>query len=95
LDEQSDPNDLSGNYTSIDDGDFGVFTAAGTVWPNTPASRHGNGGSLSFADGRSEQWRWLAPTTARAKGLMVPGTSPVDRDIQRFKAACYAPGAYR
>src|ERR1041384_1776123 len=81
LDEQSDPNDLSGNSTSIDDGDFGVFTAAGTVWPNTPASRHGNGGTLSFADGRAEQWRWREPTTARAQGIMAPGISPVDRDI--------------
>ena len=95
LDEQSDPKDLSGYSSSLDDGDFGVFTAAGTVWPNTPASRHGNGGTLSFSDGRSEQWRWREPTTARAKGLMAQGTTPIDRDIQRFKAACYAPGAYR
>jgi len=74
VDEQSDPKDLTGNYTSIDDGDFGVFTAAGTIWPNTPATRHGNGGAVSFADGRSEQWRWREPTTARARAswLQVP-----------------------
>ena len=95
LDEQSDPMDLSGSYTSLDDGDFGVFTAAGNIWPNSPASRHGNGGAVSFADGRSEAWRWRESTTARAKGIYAAGTSPVDRDILRFKAACYAPGAYR
>ena len=95
VDEQSDPMDLTGSYTSLDDGDFGVFTAAGTIWPNSPASRHGNGGAVSFADGRSEAWHWREPTTARAKGIMAAGTSPVDRDILRFKAASYAPGAYR
>jgi prepilin-type N-terminal cleavage/methylation domain-containing protein/prepilin-type processing-associated H-X9-DG protein len=95
LDEQSDPNDTSGSLTSIDDGDFGVFTAAGTTWPNSPASRHGNAGAVSFADGHSEQWRWLEATTRKAKGIYAQGTSPVDRDIQRFKAACYAPGAYK
>jgi prepilin-type N-terminal cleavage/methylation domain-containing protein/prepilin-type processing-associated H-X9-DG protein len=95
LDEQSDPNDLFGGSTSIDDGDFGVFTVGGTYWPNTPASRHGNGGTVSFADGRSEHWRWKEPTTAKAKGLSARGTSPVDRDIRRFQAACYAQGAYR
>ncbi len=48
LDEQSDPNDLGGGSTSIDDGDFGVFTVGATFWPNCPASRHGNGGTVSF-----------------------------------------------
>ena len=94
-DEQSDPNDLLGGSTSIDDGDFGVFTIGGPYWPNSPASRHGNGGTVSFADGRSEQWHWKEPTTARAKGLSAPGTPPVDRDVRRFQAACYAEGAYR
>jgi prepilin-type N-terminal cleavage/methylation domain-containing protein/prepilin-type processing-associated H-X9-DG protein len=94
IDEQSDPNDLGGS-TSIDDGDFGVFTVGATIWPNSPATRHGNGGTISFADGRSEQWRWREGTTAKAKGLSAKGTSPVDRDIRRFQAACYAEGAYR
>ena len=103
VDEQSDPMDVTGDTTlsSIDDGDFGVdslggYVAAYNTWPNSPASRHGNGGALSFADGHSEAWRWLEPTTAKIKGCWPPpvGTSPVDRDIQRFKAACYAPGAY-
>jgi len=95
LDEQSDPNDLYGGSSSIDDGDFGVFTVGVTSWPNCPASRHGNGGTLSFSDGRSEQWRWREATTSKAKGLSAPGTSPLDRDIRRFQQACYAPGAYR
>jgi len=95
LDEQSDPKDLFGGSSSIDDGDFGVFTVGVITWPNCPATRHGNGGTLSFADGRSEQWRWREATTSKAKGLSAPGTRPLDRDIRRFQQACYAPGAYR
>jgi prepilin-type N-terminal cleavage/methylation domain-containing protein/prepilin-type processing-associated H-X9-DG protein len=103
VDEQSDPTVVNGDTTlcSIDDGDFGVDSAGGLfgghdIWPNSPASRHGNGGALSFADGHSQAWRWLEPTTAKVKGCWPPphGTSPEDRDILRFKAACYAPGAY-
>ncbi len=44
---------------SIDDGYFAVQATIpnGGFWQNTPASRHGNGGVLSFADGHAENWR--------------------------------------
>jgi prepilin-type N-terminal cleavage/methylation domain-containing protein/prepilin-type processing-associated H-X9-DG protein len=52
-------------YT-IDDGYFAVLVKQ-DVWQNFPAARHGNSGSFSFADGHSEVWRWLEPTTAALK----------------------------
>jgi prepilin-type N-terminal cleavage/methylation domain-containing protein/prepilin-type processing-associated H-X9-DG protein len=97
VDEQSDPNDLSGYDTlsSIDDGCFAVNSATGPVqWQNSPASRHGNGGTLSFADGHAEFWKWLAPRTHLLKGVNVQGTSPQDPDLARFRIASFPPGTY-
>ena len=56
------------------------------TWQNPPASRHGNGGVLSFADGHSELWRWFEPTTAKIKTWDFP-TKVNDRDLARFKEA--------
>jgi prepilin-type processing-associated H-X9-DG protein len=41
---------------SVDDGFFA--TQLGTVWMNSPTTRHQRGGVFSFADGHSERWRW-------------------------------------
>ena len=56
------------------------------TWQNPPASRHGNGGVLSFADGHSELWRWLEPTTASIKTWNFK-VKDNDRDLARFKEA--------
>ena len=48
-------------YT-IDDGYFGVKVNE-DVWANFPASRHGDSGSFSFADGHSEMKHWTVPST--------------------------------
>ena len=56
------------------------------TWQNPPASRHGNGGVLSFADGHSELWKWLEPTTAKIK-VRDYTTRAGDRDLARFKQA--------
>ena len=58
------------------------------VWIDFPAVRHETGCVLSFADGHSELWRWLEPTTlqyGRMKGWIqgVPGVPGKDRDLQR------------
>jgi prepilin-type N-terminal cleavage/methylation domain-containing protein/prepilin-type processing-associated H-X9-DG protein len=98
LDEQSDPMDLSGydTFSSIDDGYFAVNSTTGPViWQNCPSSRHGNGGTLSFADGHVEMWKWREGKTQRLRGVNAAGTSPLDRDLARFKEASYAPGTYR
>ncbi len=76
---------------SIDDGFFAVRALPNVwLWQNAPASRHGNGGLVSFADGHAEVWRWREPTTAKLSGLDRPAR-PGDRDLQRFKDATYLP----
>jgi prepilin-type N-terminal cleavage/methylation domain-containing protein/prepilin-type processing-associated H-X9-DG protein len=97
IDEQTDPNDIVGYDTksSIDDGYYAVNSTTGPVqWQNSPASRHGNGGTLSFADGHAEFWKWLAAKTHLLTGVNVQGTPPQDPDLARFKIASYAPGTY-
>ena len=82
VDEQAD---------SIDDGYFAVQAAPPRwVWQNSPASRHGNGGVLSFADGHSEQWRWFESHTQTFKGT-DKAVKAGDRDLHRFHQATYQP----
>jgi prepilin-type processing-associated H-X9-DG protein len=76
---------------SIDDGFFAVDAGPATAfWQNMPASRHGNGSTLSFADGHAESWRWYEGT---ARLVYVAGsTTPApgganDRDLIRYKNA--------
>jgi prepilin-type N-terminal cleavage/methylation domain-containing protein/prepilin-type processing-associated H-X9-DG protein len=94
VDEQADANLIQAD-SSIDDGYFAVEPIHPGRWSNTPASRHGNGSVFSFADGHAEFWNWVEPKTQFLKGpggTMVP---PVDRDLQRMKAANFAPGSYQ
>ena len=83
VDEQAD---------SIDDGFFAVRADIPNngYWQNTAASRHGNGGVVSFADGHAENWRWVEPTTANLKGLDKT-TKKGDRDLEKFRQATYKP----
>jgi prepilin-type N-terminal cleavage/methylation domain-containing protein/prepilin-type processing-associated H-X9-DG protein len=87
VDEQSDPVDAK---SSIDDGYFAVDLAQSATWRNPPASRHGNSGQLSFADGHAEIWRWVEPTTMLLKGPYPPAHKPKDRDLRRLKEATYS-----
>jgi prepilin-type N-terminal cleavage/methylation domain-containing protein/prepilin-type processing-associated H-X9-DG protein len=57
------------------------------IWQNLPASVHGNGGTVTFADGHAEYWKWLEPETAKRKTWDEPGKRPVDRDLIRFQKA--------
>jgi prepilin-type N-terminal cleavage/methylation domain-containing protein len=41
------------------------------IWFDLPANRHNQGCSLSFADGRSERWKWVAPKIFRELGQTV------------------------
>jgi prepilin-type N-terminal cleavage/methylation domain-containing protein/prepilin-type processing-associated H-X9-DG protein len=99
VDEQSDPNDLTGTLSSIDDGLFAQYSA-GTRrmrWGNIPASRHGNAGQISFADGHAERWKWLEPTSRGLKGRLLIAVQPPateDRDLARFLEAMYPAGKY-
>lgn len=46
------------NADSINDGFFRVNMQNTTAWQDIPASYHGGGGALSFADGHSETKQW-------------------------------------
>ena len=78
---------------SIDDGFFAVRDPAGANtghWQNAPASRHGNGGNLSFADGHVENWRWVEQTATAVTGLDTR-TFANDRDLEKFRRASHSP----
>jgi len=77
---------------SIDDGFFAVQAKVPNTgyWQNTPASRHGNGGNVSFADGHSQTWHWFEATTKKIHGVNAQ-TIKGDRDLERFRLATYQP----
>jgi len=82
------------NAESIDDGYYAVDSWQSTYWRNTLASRHGNGGVVSFADGHAELWRWIEAKTRLLKGLNA-NTTPGDRDLRRLKEATYPAGKFK
>jgi len=59
------------------------------TWLSFPATRHGNAGTVSFADGHAELWPWKEPTTLQplktpySFGLR-PAAPNTDRDLGRF-----------
>ena len=75
---------------TIEDGYFAVkgFQA---IWQNLPASTHGNGGTVSFADGHVEYWKWLEGETSKRKTWDEPAKRPFDRDLIRFQKATSDP----
>jgi len=38
------------------------------VWRNVPASRHGNNGQMSFADGHAGKMKWVSAKTQFLQG---------------------------
>ena len=71
---------------AVEDGYFAV-KGFQNIWQKLPASTHGNGGTLSFADGHAEFWKWIEPETAKRKTWDEPGKKPVDRDLIHFQKA--------
>jgi prepilin-type N-terminal cleavage/methylation domain-containing protein/prepilin-type processing-associated H-X9-DG protein len=82
---------------SIQQGLFAMNHPDYWVWPGTtlwtwisfPATRHGNAGTVSFADGHAEVWHWKEPTTLKPpKANPWPDWRPAvpntDRDLGRF-----------
>src|ERR1017187_5190316 len=90
VDEQTDPTSASKN--SLDDGYYAVdFSATGRAWRNCPASRHGNYGQFSFADGHAAIMKWLEPNTKNLQGLddIVHGQFK-DRDLHQVWLSTYS-----
>ena len=59
------------------------------TWVSFPATRHGNSGVLSFADGHVETWPWREANTAAISRLgnwtvLKPAVPNTDRDLARF-----------
>jgi prepilin-type N-terminal cleavage/methylation domain-containing protein/prepilin-type processing-associated H-X9-DG protein len=59
------------------------------TWNSFPATRHNNGGTVSFADGHAEAWHWREASTLRIAGLNTwivcqPAVPNTDRDLARF-----------
>jgi len=53
------------------------------MWFDLPASRHSQGGNLSFADGHAEHWKWKVPKIFRELGQTVlPEEYPDYRRVQ-------------
>jgi len=65
---------------SIDDGAFLIPVERREGWSSLPASHHGRGVVLSFADGHAEKHRWLDSRTLRPyqrerfSGVVTPGS---------------------
>jgi prepilin-type N-terminal cleavage/methylation domain-containing protein/prepilin-type processing-associated H-X9-DG protein len=97
FDEQSD---AVPSTSSIDDGFYAVESASPRLsgnWRNIPASRHGNGGQWSFADGHAQRIRWFETTTRTlirnpaSYGNSSPAahTKVFDRDLQQVYISTY------
>ena len=77
------------NDWTIDDGYFAIPVGTNpSIFQNSPSARHNQSGSLSFADGHAEIWRWLEPTTPTIKQLdYSPPKRGNDRDLKRLQDA--------
>ena len=94
IDEQSDPNS-SQALSSIDDGYYAVnFTDTGQTWRNVPASRHGNFGQFSYADGHSAIMKWRESKTHALQGLNASSGVFKDRDLHQVWSSTYAASGY-
>jgi prepilin-type N-terminal cleavage/methylation domain-containing protein/prepilin-type processing-associated H-X9-DG protein len=92
VDEQADPTDING---SIDDGYFAVeYLGTGPTWINVPASRHGNYGQFSFADGHAGRMKWTRQKTQYLKGLNAQSGVFGDRDLHQVWSATFAESGY-
>ena len=74
------------NRLTIEDGYFAV-KGFQNIWQNPPSSIHGNGGTLDFADGHAEYWKWRESETSKRNTWDTPGKKPIDRDLIRFQQA--------
>jgi prepilin-type N-terminal cleavage/methylation domain-containing protein/prepilin-type processing-associated H-X9-DG protein len=72
------------NEDSIDNGGIGFYPAGMWAWWNWPTSRHNNGGTVTFADGHAEYWRWKDRWVLKFTGYGA-STPTTDRDLVRVQ----------
>ena len=100
IDEQSSSS-TSSTQTSIDDGFFAIDSGgAGSstvysspIWRNVPASRHGNFGQLSFADGHAGKLNWSVASTRNLKGILANSGVINNPDRKQLWLTTYASGS--
>jgi len=94
VDESDDPNVI---HCSIDDGFF-LEAAEGvgglSLWGNWVASRHGNGGNFSYADGHAAFHKWVEGKTKNLSSTLLgigggTGTTPKDLDLLWVRQGLY------
>jgi prepilin-type N-terminal cleavage/methylation domain-containing protein/prepilin-type processing-associated H-X9-DG protein len=76
------------NPATIDDGYFAIPVLQ-NIWQNSPAYVHDNKGTISFADGHAELWRFLEANTWHIKTWNAPANRPQDRDLKKFQDATW------
>jgi prepilin-type N-terminal cleavage/methylation domain-containing protein/prepilin-type processing-associated H-X9-DG protein len=99
VDEQSSASPLS-SLTSIDDGYYAIDSGNGSQttynsqqWRNVPASRHGNFGQFSYADGHADKIKWLEPDTHLLQGLNASSAEFNNTDKHQLWLTTYASGS--
>jgi len=83
--------------TSIGDGYFSInFIDIGPYWRNMPASRHGNHGQFSFADGHVGIMRWVNGVTQDLQGWNPAPNSKKkpDLDLKQVWYSSYSDAGY-
>lgn len=73
------------NDQSIDNGSFGMAILGEWRWINWPSSLHDLGGTLSFADGHVECWRWRDKNALVVDQSFWYSVPPGDRDLERLQ----------
>jgi prepilin-type N-terminal cleavage/methylation domain-containing protein/prepilin-type processing-associated H-X9-DG protein len=99
IDEQSSAGTLA-NQTSIDDGYYAVDSGgpgsasaySSSVWRNSPSSRHGNYGQMSFADGRADHMKWVDGSTKSLMGILADSHVINNPDKKQMWLSTYASG---
>lgn len=83
---------------SIDDAHFLTWPNPDVRWVNMPADRHGRSGTLSFADGHVESWKWKWPKKFKKKeSYWKKAENPADlADLRRLQSSIFqVTGNYR
>ena len=99
VDEQSSTSGAQ-TLTSIDDGFFAIDSGIGSlttyssqIWRNVPASRHGNYGQFSYADGHVGILKWLVGSTHSLQGLNANSGVFNNPDRRQLWLTTYASGS--
>ena len=82
---------LDEHEDSIDNGACGIYgmtslTTPTLGWWNVPATRHGRGCTISFADGHAEHWKWKGPYIFKPVAqIKFTTTAADDKDAYRLQ----------